>query len=267
MSTSVFLAELTWPEYRRRLREDDAIVLLPVGATEQHGPHLPMGCDALIPTEVCRRAAERVGGIVAPTLSYGYKSQPKTGGGNFFCGTTSLDGQTLSLTVRDVLKELARHGARKLAVIDGHYENEWFLTEGVDVAVRELRYDGIRDAKVLKMRYCERIRPETLARVFPNGFPGLELEHAAVLETSMMLHLRPDLVRLDRIPNHPAPDFPPYDLYPPQEDWVPETGVLSTVAGASAEHGRHLLEEFVDLVAGALTREFRDGAKAKPSGP
>ncbi|WP_255969945.1 creatininase family protein, partial [Klebsiella pneumoniae] len=69
---------------------------LPCGATEQHGPHLPLGTDALLASAISAEVAARVGGLVAPALSYGYKSQPKCGGGQHFCGTTSLDGATLS---------------------------------------------------------------------------------------------------------------------------------------------------------------------------
>ena len=81
----------------------------------------------------------------------------------------------------------------KIAVIDGHYENEFFLTEACDLAVRDLRYDGITDVRILKMRYCEEISDEVLAIAYPGGYPGLALEHGAVLETSMMLYLFPHL--------------------------------------------------------------------------
>ena len=257
MTRPVFMSEIPWVEYRRRLHEEDAIVMLPVGACEQHGPHLPLGTDAIMATEMTRRAAERVRGVVAPTLSYGYKSQPRTGGGNHFCGTTSLDGASLSRTVRDLLTEFARHGARKLAIIDGHFENQMFLTEGVDLALRDLRYDGVTDVRVLKMRYCETIRPETLERIFPHGFPGLDLEHAGVLETSMMLHLFPSLVAMEKIPADGPATTPPYDVYPTDTSWIPPSGVLSPAGASSAEIGRLLVEECTELVVRSLEAEFR----------
>ena len=68
MSESVMMSELSWPEYKRRIEEEDAIILLPVGAVEQHGYHLPLGTDWIMATEMSRRAAERVGGIVAPPV-------------------------------------------------------------------------------------------------------------------------------------------------------------------------------------------------------
>jgi creatinine amidohydrolase len=75
----VLMEELTWYEYAERVKTD--LILLPIGSTEQHGPHLPLGTDAMQIMQFSRLAAERVGGIVAPVLSYGYKSQPKSGGG------------------------------------------------------------------------------------------------------------------------------------------------------------------------------------------
>ena len=142
MRRTVFMSEMSWIQYRERVATEGAVVLLPVGALEQHGPHLPLGTDAILATEMARRAAERLDGVVAPPLTYGYKSQPRTGGGNHFCGTTSLDGGTLAATVHDLIREFARHGARRIAVIDGHYENQMFLTEGIDLAIRDARAVG-----------------------------------------------------------------------------------------------------------------------------
>lgn len=250
------MAELTWTEYQERLERENPAILLPVGALEQHGPHLPMGTDHMIPTAIARGVAERIPAIVAPPFNYGYKSQPKMGGGQHFCGTTSLDGNNLSLMLRDVLKEFARHGARRIAVIDGHYENQMFLIEGIDLAMRELRYEGVDDMKIVRLEYWDFTSPATLAKVFPEGFPGYALEHAAVMETSISLHLHPHLVRKDRLPKDPPADFPPYDVYPTNTAWVPPSGVLSPARAATAEKGKALYEEYVRSIAEALAKEF-----------
>ncbi|MCP4328191.1 MAG: creatininase [Alphaproteobacteria bacterium] len=261
MHETVLMAEISWVEYERRLIVEDAIVLVPVGAVEQHGPHMPLGTDAILSGEMARRAAERVGGIVAPTLSYGYKSQPRTGGGDHFPGSTGLDGDNLSHLVTDVVAELGRTGAKKIALIDGHYENQFFLTEGCEQAIRRLEAKGIDDVKVLKMRYPETVKQETLdylEQFYPDGYPGLDLEHGGILETSMMLYLFPHLVDMNKVPQDPPASFPPFDLYPHEgREWVPESGVLTPATNSSAEIGRMLVEEFVELVAGALRSAFR----------
>lgn len=255
MTQRMRMNELSWTEYKRRI-EAGAVVILPAGATEQHGPHLPMGTDAMLATAIAEAVAERIGAVVAPVVAFGYKSQPKMGGGNHFCGTTSLDADTLAHVLRDIIKELARHGARKLVLINGHYENMMFTIEGIDLALRELRYDGVMDLEVLRLEYWDFTRPETLAQVFPDGFPGYALEHAAVMETSLMLHFHADLVDLAAIPKDPPADFPPYDMYPTRTAWVPCSGVLSPAGGASAAKGALLAADYIDGVTAAIGKEF-----------
>jgi creatinine amidohydrolase len=111
----------------------------------------------------------------------------------------------------------------------------------------------------MKMLYCETVKQETLDLIFPDGFPGLALEHAANLETSMMLHLFPHLVDGDVLPDDPPHEFPVYDIYPTPEGHVRATGVLSTAAAATAEFGRLLTEEFEELVASSIRRAFAMG--------
>lgn len=258
MSTSVMMSEISWDEYRRRLVEEDAIVLVPVGALEQHGYHLPLGTDWMMSTYMAKRAAERIGGVVAPPLMYAARSQIRTGGGPHQCGTTSLNAETLIAMTYDVLCELARHGARKIAVIDGHFENRFFLDEACYRAQRDLEMRGVHDLRILKMVYAERIQPQTLDKVYAGiGFPGLDLEHGGILETAMMLYCYPDLVDITKIPDESLPEFPPYDLFPVKPDWVPPSGCLSSGKSATAEIGQLLVEEFVDLVSTSISAEFR----------
>ena len=85
MAESVLMGELSWPEFEAKTKAK-APFFLPVGATEQHGPHLPLNVDVVLPTSVAVAVANNVGGVVAPTIPYGYKSQPRTGGGQAFPG-------------------------------------------------------------------------------------------------------------------------------------------------------------------------------------
>lgn len=248
------MSSLSWVAYQERLQEDGLVLLLPCGALEQHGPHLPLGTDALLSAAIAQAVAEKVNGLVAPTLSYGYKSQPKSGGGQHFPGTTSLDGQSLSQITRDVVREFARHGVKKLVIVDGHYENQWFLTEGIDLALRELGADN--PLRIMRLEYWDFCTEATLNHVFPDGFPGFALEHAAVIETSLMLHFYPNLVALDQLPNDPPANFPPYDMYPPRVDWVPPSGVLSSAKGASAAKGVLMAEQITNSIAAAIQHEF-----------
>jgi creatinine amidohydrolase len=251
---TVFMNELSWVDYQQRVERDAPTILLPVGALEQHGPHLPLGTDALLSTAVAADAARRVGGLVAPALSYGYKSQPKCGGGNHFCGTTSVDAATLIGSVRDAVREFARHGVKRLVLVNGHYENQWFLIEGIDLGLRDLGPGAALE--VVRLEYWDFLSEKTLAAVFPDGFPGFALEHAAVIETSLMLHYHPSLVRVDLIPADPPADFPPYDVYPSRKNWVPLSGVLSSARGSDAAKGRLIAEEVTRRMAEAIEARF-----------
>ena len=249
----VRMDNMSWVDYQRRV-EEDSVVFLPCGATEQHGPHLPLGTDALLASAISEDVARVINGIVAPALSYGYKSQPKCGGGQHFCGTTSVDGATLTAMVRDAVREFHRHGVKRLVLVIGHYENQWFVTEGIDLALRDIGKDvGL---EVMRLEHWEFIKAATLDRIFPGGFPGIALEHAAIIETSMMLHYHPDMVALDKIPNDGPADFPVYDMYPTRIEWVPQSGVLSSAKGSTAEAGKLLVTDVVGGIADAVRREF-----------
>ena len=100
--------------------------------------------------------------------------------------------------------------------------------------------------------YRERVVSSGATVFLPVG----ALEHAAVIETSMMLHLHPELVRIERIPDDPNASFPPYDMYPTRTEWVPPSGVLSSARGASAEKGARICEEVISRVAAAVRLEL-----------
>jgi len=252
--SSVLMSSISWVTYQERLQDQSLVVFIPCGALEQHGPHLPLGTDALLSTAIAQSVAEKVNGLVAPTLSYGYKSQPKSGGGQHFPGTTSLDGQSLSQITRDVVREFERHGVKNLVVVDGHYENQWFLTEGIDLALRDIGQPT--SIRIMRLEYWDFCTEETLNQVFPDGFPGYALEHAAVIETSLMLHYHPDLVHLERISDDKPADFPAYDMYPSCTHWVPPSGVLSSAKGASAKKGALMVAQITESIAQAVSFEF-----------
>lgn len=246
---------ISWPDYLERVRQG-VIAILPVGALEQHGPHLPMGTDAIFATRMAEAVAEKIDGLVLPTLNYGYKSQSRSGGGQTFPGTTSLDGITLINTMNDIVRELARHGIQKLLVLDGHYENQWFLTEGIELAQRELARAG-QSMRVVRTEYWDFCPREVLDEVFNGDFPGYDLEHAALIETSMMLHWCPELVAVDRFPPDETAEFPPCDIYPQDGSGVPASGVLAPTRGASADKGALIINATVDAIAAQMKAVFR----------
>ena len=255
MTARVAMGEMSWVEYSARITVPGTISIVPVGATEQHGPHMTMNTDILVPTEIALEVARRINAIVSPTLAYGYKSIQRSGGGNHFSGTTSLDGNTLSCMVRDILRELARHGARHVVLLNGHFENVYFLLEGADLAIRDVKAAHIETFEVLTLTYWDFIGSDALSEVFPDGFEGWALEHAGVMETSLMLHLFPQFVDMSLAPADVRANFPPYDVLPPVPGLTPPAGCLASPAKASSAKGQLLFETVVSGIVSALQKE------------
>lgn len=255
MNETVFLGEMAWPEAAKRMASG-APVFLPVGATEQHGRHMSLNVDVVIPTAIAERAARSVNGLVAPTIPYGNRSQPRSGGGRQFPGTINLRAGTLSLVICDVLAELFRQKARRIVILNGHYENIWPIIEGIEMALDAIDRSNCDGLNIIRIDHWELISPETMARVFPDGYPGIELEHASVIETSMMLALRPELVDLAKAIHDGPAMFRPYDRYPNPPAEIPASGVLSLTEGATAEKGNWLLEDCLEKIVQIAKDEF-----------
>ena len=251
---------MSWPEYQDKLA-NNPVIFIPVGAMEQHGPHLPMTCDAIFSEAMAIRTAKLIDGLVMPVLSYGYKSQARSGGGQTFPGTTSLDGETIINMIKDIIRELLRHGVERIVIVNGHVENQWFLTEGIDLAIREAKaiYNDSKHLKIIRCEYWDYTPQIVLDDIFDNDFPGVDLEHAALLETSMMLALHPEYVRDELIPNDSLAEFPAHDHYPQDGRNVPASGVLAPAAKATKEKGELLINETTTAMAQALTKEFDTG--------
>jgi len=246
------LAErMTWMEYRDKVKR--SVVILPMGSLEQHGPHLPLCVDAVIPTGFAKLVAEKVDGMVLPPLTYGYKSQPTSGGGPLFPGTTSLDGSTLIHLVLDILRDTYRHGGKKFLLLNGHYENVAFATEAVDLFLRE-----VKDIKVLIVNWWDQVPEELIPEIFAGaGFPGWDTEHAAITETSVMLYFAPDLVRKEKIIDDQAKRIPKYSIFPAPRDIIPESGVLYKATYASIEKGEKIVKRVTDAIVEIVKREFK----------
>lgn len=251
MSDTVMMAEMAWPDYAAHVKRG-APVFLPIGATEQHGPHMALSVDVILPQNVAERVARQVGGIVAPPVTYGYRSQPRSGGGEAFPGTISLDAQTMALVIRDIICGFAKDGVRKMVLMPGHFENIWPVIEGITLALRELRRDGIEDMTILRLEYWDFVSRDVLDQLFPEGFPGTELEHAALLETSAMLLVRPDLVNMAKVPSDGPAVVPGYDRYPRPAGTFPASGALARAERSSEAYGKLLFDEYSTRVTAAV---------------
>jgi creatinine amidohydrolase len=243
--------EMTWEEIDAAARADIPIVI-PIGATEQHGRHLPVCTDWVIPDRITREAGRRRSMVVGPFLPFGYRSRPGSGGGQHFPGTVSLRATTFMSVIEDVLSELKRCGFRNIVLYNWHFENSGFVYEPaflVSERSPELKIVVVEDVN-------PEFTPERVKTIWPKGFPGLALEHAAVIETSLWMHHDPAAVRMDRI----APDAPQrvvnHDVVPIDTRMSTASGSLSSPVAASAEKGRLITEWLVDRLIAILDEEF-----------
>jgi creatinine amidohydrolase len=245
--------EMTWPEVGEAAAAGLPVVLA-VGSTEQHGPHLPLATDTLLPVGVANEAARLVPLVIAPPIRFGARSRALSGGGESFPGTLSLRGTTLIATLVEVLDALARAGFRKICVQNWHYENAGFLWAACDLV--SPRQPDVR--MLLLENPMPAFSDAELAALFPNGFPGWDVEHASIMETAMMMVFHPELVLHDRIVDDEAERHPTWDVVPAPSAFVPKSGVLWHPSEATLEIGRRFVEAAAQRLAEALRTEFGD---------
>jgi creatinine amidohydrolase len=227
-------------------------VVLPVGATEQHGPHLPLGTDCAIPRAIALRAAATYPLVVAPPVAFGAKSRPLSGGGEGFPGTLSLRATTLLAVLEDVLAALIRSGFRKLCLQNWHFENAGYLWEAAQATA-----ERHPEARFLVLdRPLPALAAVDVEEIFRGDFGGWDVEHAAIAETSLMLAIRPDVVRTELVQDDEATRRPDWEVIPPPRDTIPDSGVLWHAEKSSAAAGERLLELAAARLRAALQETF-----------
>jgi creatinine amidohydrolase len=190
---TVFLGEMTSPEVEAFLREGDTVVV-PTGSTEQHGPHGPLLTDVLVPNEIARRIAPRIGAVVAPSINYGL-SYPHTG----FVGLVQVRIPTFMALIEDVAVSLATAGFRRIVFLNGHYDNTLAIAYACANAAPRLP-EGVR---AFPVNYWDGMTADEAAEFFDpsNGL------HANKGETSAVMAINPALVDIDAA-NAEMPPFP-----------------------------------------------------------
>lgn len=221
------LADLTWPEAEGR-----PFVLVPVGSIEQHGPHLPLDTDTVIAVAVAEQVAERVGGdvLVAPPITYGSSGEHQS-----FAGTSSIGNEVLQQLVLELVRSMSTWAGR-IVFVNAHGGNVAALSKGVFQLIAE---------------------GHSVAWV-PCATEDVDL-HAGITETSLMLLIRPESVRLELA--EPGETRPLTEILPLMMAGgigaVSVNGVLGDPTGASAQHGSVVLQAMVDDIVQRL-------AHAKP---
>ena len=253
MSETQSTAEVFWnrmtAEALRAKAAEQALVILPVASTEQHGPHLATGVDTYLCTEVCRRTALRIAAerpvVVAPTVWMGLAEHHVELGGTF---TLSL--KTWHTVLHELCDAIARAGFEKIVIINGHGGNM--------AALNALTTDLTRDLglSIASASYWTLASQSGAVAEILEDQDGLI--HACEAETSMMMVAHPDLVNRDRLEDAVGPNTGMADVLSPAiMRWrsfaeLTPSGVLGDARRASPQKGEQLLQVMSDSLAEAL---------------
>jgi creatinine amidohydrolase/Fe(II)-dependent formamide hydrolase-like protein len=231
-------AELTWPEAEEKLKLVD-VAILPVGAIEQHGPHLPLDVDSFDADYLARRVAEACSDpkpLVLPLIPYGVSYHH-----NDFKGTISISNDALSKLVYEIGISLARNGIKKLIILNGHGDNSPTLKYAAQMINQEARIFTCVDTGETSDFDIDKIT-ETTNDV-----------HAGEVETSTSLATRPHLVKMDLV-SPEIPNFSTRYLNFSSVRGIPwyahtkrfsESGVMGDPTKASAEKGEKIWEMMI----------------------
>ncbi len=240
-----------------RSMSSTSLVLLPIGSTEQHGPHLPVETDTYIVERVAAAVAQRVPNVlVAPALPYGYSRAHDA-----YAGTVTVSPKVYLDLLQDLCLAFRRSGFATVFLLSGHSGNGPF----VDVVTKELSSENFRIYGANYFGFCQ--QPFSRMRRSPLGGEM----HSGELETSLMLHLAPEAVNTTMMSStltHGTEETG-LDLYAAKRVYAPPDYVRTSANGvkgdptvATAELGRILFEETVQN----LSRYIQEVLLSRPEG-
>jgi creatinine amidohydrolase len=228
------IEEITTKQFAQLVKKDP-LVFLPIGATEAHGIHLPLGTDSYQPQALCDALADEFDGLVAPLVPYGQHSSTRN-----MPGTIGLRSETLRAMVTDIIDSLVRQGVRKLIIISGHAGSVHLA------AIREAAESAAVRCPQLRLMF---LTDYDIAYKFPLPDSDFRDGHGGLIETSRILALRPELVGRKR----PRGRFEDkrFMIVPNPEVCYPE-GMVGDATKATAELGKKIndfiFKEMVRLI-------------------
>src|SRR4051794_2875095 len=257
---TVFLGEMTNPEVETFLKTHDTVII-PTGATEQHGPHGPLATDVIIPNEIARRVAPTVRAVVAPPLPYTL-SYPHVG----FTGLVHIRIPTFMSMIEDLCASFAASGFRRIVFLNGHYDNTYAIAYACATAAERMP----KGTKAFPVNYWDALTEAEVAE-----FSGLKNGlHANLAETSAVMAINPKLVDLEKA-NAEFPPFPKYTIptgpvhtaffftAPGSVYWATRSGTWGDARKSTPEAGERYLEASVRSTL-AILENIEHTFKAMP---
>lgn len=229
------LADLSWDQVEEYLAHDVRLIF-PLGATEQHGRHLGLGCDFQIAEAIARAAGDQTGVLIAPVLAYGMSLHHMR-----FKGTLSLTPPTLYAVIHDILRTAYAHGFRRVLTVNGHGGNTASLDSALAVVANESngfrvkQFEWWKEADILKM---------------VDDAVGVQRgTHSSPAETAFLMAARPEAIHMDRAPGRDAPversrEFLSANLF---AEKYPDGVMGLEPSPGNAELGMRLMERSVQI--------------------
>jgi creatinine amidohydrolase/Fe(II)-dependent formamide hydrolase-like protein len=181
-SSPLVLQDMTWFDVQEYLKNNDMIII-PIGSTEQHGPHLPLGTDFYTALEVCKMISEKTGVVVAPVLFTGYSIYHSG-----FPGTLSLKPETMEQVLFESIEMLQKYGFKRFMLFNGHGGNNIIQSNVIH------RINHTTEAIAVSIGYGSSLQKKADVDKEEDAFDW----HAGKNETSIMLYLFPQLVQMKR---------------------------------------------------------------------
>lgn len=250
-----FLPYLSWQEIVALPDKANTVIVLPVAAIEQHGPHLPCAVDSLISAGVVGKALERLDPSI-PAFGLAPLCYGKSDEHIHFAGTMTLRGETLLRTVTEIGESVYRSGFRKLVVVNAHGGQPQVM----EMAARELR---IRHGDFVVIPHFVWRVPNVASQFLAPKEKQLAM-HAGHAETAIVMALAPDTVKMHHaVANYP-PEFPAKTLMTdgrPAAAWTARdfgpSGVIGDPTGATREQGERILASLAESWARAIEEVHR----------
>jgi creatinine amidohydrolase len=248
----VLLENLAWPEIAELRENSGGLLLLPLGATEQHGPHLPVAMDTLLAEAVCHAVSAKTKVPVMSALRYTV-SQGHTAK---WPGTFSLSHETFIATLKDIAAWAVATGWKRILFINSHFGND----APARVAVDQLRLAHLGKLQVALIHVFQ--LTEAIWRDYTADAADL---HANQAETSLMLYLFPELVHMDRLDSADDPDRTGDKVFCYPVAQTSLNGVTGFPSRATAEQGKALFDAMVDKLCERVSTAISEEPPLPPS--
>lgn len=240
---------ISWPTYRDLVAS--RVLVLPIGAVDAHGPHLPLSTDTVVSSYLANRLEDLLDLLVLPPVPYGLRTAPASGGGEF-PGVTNLRGATLTNVVLDILRSSYRHGARRFLILDSHKANAGAVSEAVDCFI-----ESSPNARVMAVAWWDVVSESTRNEIAnETGVRREDDHHAAMVETSLMMFIAPQTVDYDSLHDDDSPRRARYFVAPVPDALKTQHGVVYRAGRATRAIGERLMDEIITNLVAAVRLEL-----------